>query len=114
MYQTLLECDDRPDIIKLGQNNICKMNYSKTDSKDLWIGYELGGETLQTLVFNVKGTFHNGQRMYSIEHQQFYNDVCFNSLLLKDLLKRIIHALYYLSKLRLVHADMKSENILIN
>jgi hypothetical protein len=90
----MMECDDIPLFIKLGYANICKMNFNKADSKDIWIGYELGGETLNTLLFNVKGAFHNGQRMYCIEHQQFYSDICFNTLLLKDLLKRILHALY--------------------
>jgi len=39
------------------------MKFKQIDSKDIWIGYEVGGDTLNNHLFNIKGSFHNGQRL---------------------------------------------------
>jgi len=66
------------------------MVYNSTDNKDIWIGYELGGNTLQNLTFTIKGTFNNGQRMYNIEHNKFLKDSIIELNILKDFIKRIL------------------------
>lgn len=63
MFESLKECDIEPSLISEGYSQICKMSYSKIDSKDIWIGYELGGTTLSKLTFDVKGGFDNGMRI---------------------------------------------------
>jgi len=57
MFESICECDIHPNIIKEGYSYISKMVYKKNDSKDMWIGYELGKQTLNKLTFNIKGTF---------------------------------------------------------
>lgn len=43
-----------------------------------------------------------------------YVDMCQNNQILKSMLKKLLSVLHYLSNLKLVHADIKPENILID
>lgn len=45
------------------------------EKKDVWLVYELGGNALSKMLFEVKGEFHNGERIYFINHQHFYSDL---------------------------------------
>jgi len=64
--------------------------YNSSDNKDIWIGYELGGSTLQNLTFTIKGTFQSGVRMYGIEHNKFLRDAVEHKSIMQDLIKRIL------------------------
>jgi len=50
-------------LVELGWRNLCKMQYRRIDKFDIWIGYELGGETLYKHTFKIRGAFENGVRM---------------------------------------------------
>lgn len=106
--------NDNPEVILEGYKYICKMVQYKNDKSDIWIGQELGAETLMKLTQKIRGSFENGGRMYNIDHEQMYTDMCQNNNILKSLLKKLLAVLHYLSCLKLVHADIKPENILID
>ena len=42
------------------------------DKSDFWLIYELGGPNLTKNLFDVKGQFHNGERIYHVQHNDFY------------------------------------------
>lgn len=44
------------------------------DKKDLWLVYELcHGRTLNEYLFDVKGEFYKGERLYFVHHGSFYH-----------------------------------------
>ena len=88
---------------------------SVEDRKDLWLIYELcEGRTLNELLFDVKGEFYKGERLYKVHHGSFYHDVRRNLNLLRDFLSRMCDALSLFAKLGSVHADLKPDNIIID
>jgi serine/threonine protein kinase len=87
---------------------------SVEDKKDLWLIYELcPGKTMNEHLFDVKGEFYKGERIYMVHHGSFYHAVRNNMLLLKELILRIVDALNLFAKLSIVHADLKPDNVLI-
>lgn len=70
MHDNLFIINDNPEVILEGYKYICKMVYNKIDKSDIWIGYELGSETLMKLTQKIRGSFENGARMYNIDHEQ--------------------------------------------
>ena len=43
------------------------------DKRDLWLIYELcEGKTMNDHLFDVKGEFFKGERIYMVHHGQFY------------------------------------------
>ena len=88
---------------------------SVEDKKDLWLIYELcPGKTLNEHLFDVKGEFYKGERIYMVHHGHFYHALRNNILLLKEFLIRMVDALNLFAKLSIVHADLKPDNILID
>ena len=88
---------------------------SVEDRKDLWLIYELcEGRTLNELLFEVKGEFYKGERLYKVHHGPFYHDVRMNLNLLRDFLSRMCDALSLFAKLSIVHADLKPDNIIVD
>ena len=85
---------------------------SVEDKKDFWLIYELcPGKTMNELLFDVKGEFYKGERIYMVHHSSFYFALRANILLLKEFLLRMIDALNLFAKLSIVHADLKPDNI---
>ena len=63
--------------------NICMMQDSVDDKKDLWLIYELvEGRTMNELMFEVKGEFYKGERIYMVHHSHFYHSLRTNLELL--------------------------------
>ena len=88
---------------------------SVEDKKDLWLIYELcPGKTMTELLFEVKGEFYKGERIYMVHHSHFYHAIRNNLLLVKEFLLRIVDALNLFAKLSIVHADLKPDNIIID
>jgi hypothetical protein len=47
---------------------------SVEDKKDLWLIYELcKGRNLNECLFEVKGEFYKGERIYGVHHWNFYH-----------------------------------------
>jgi serine/threonine protein kinase len=88
---------------------------SVEDKKDLWLIYELcPGKTMNEHLFDVKGEFYKGERIYMVHHGHFYHALRNNILLLKEFLLRMVDALNLFAKLSIVHADLKPDNILVD
>ena len=84
------------------------------DKKDLWLIYELcKGKTMNEHLFEVKGEFFKGERIYMIHHSNFYHMLRSNLHLLKEFLYRMCLALRMFTRNGIVHADLKPENIII-
>lgn len=64
-------------------------------------------------LFEVKGEFYEGQRVYMVHHSRFYHSMRTNLSLLRDFLGRVGLVLRMLARIGIVHADLKPENILI-
>jgi len=48
--------------------NIAKILDYSIQAKDVWIVYELGNQSLGKLLFDVKGEFFKGERIYNVGH----------------------------------------------
>lgn len=84
------------------------------DKKDLWLAYELApGRTMNELLFDVRGEFFKGERIYMVNHSNFYHCLRNDLELLKEYLFRMSCALSLFARLGIVHGDLKPENILI-
>jgi len=53
---------------------ICMLRDSVDDKRDLWLIYELcPGKTMNEHLFEVKGEFYKGERIYLVHHSNFYH-----------------------------------------
>ena len=77
-----------------GGENICKLLNFVEDKKDLWLIYELcSGKTLNEHLFDVKGEFYKGERIYLVNHSNLYHLMRNDHRLLTDFIKRMAHVL---------------------
>ena len=84
------------------------------EAKDLFLVYELcPGKTMNEHLFEVKGEFYEGQRIYKVNHGQLYHALRSNLNLLRSFLTRLCLALNMFARFGIVHADLKPENIII-
>jgi serine/threonine protein kinase len=66
------------------------------------------------MLFEVKGEFHKGERIYFINHQDFYFDLKSNKDLMRQFLLKLMQAFDLLQAHGIIHADIKSDNILVS
>eukprot|EP00347_Sterkiella_histriomuscorum_P022827 403337002 len=98
-----------------GQEHIAKLLDSVEDKKDLWLIYELcKGRSLNEQLFEVKGEFYKGERIYKVNHWSLYHSIRNTLPLIKDFVIRMSEALSLFNRLGIVHADLKPDNILID
>ena len=67
LYDFMEEVESHP-----GLESVAKLIDHIEDNKDFWLIYELGGQSLSKLLFDVKGEFYKGERIYFVNHQQAY------------------------------------------
>ena len=84
------------------------------DKNDLWLTYELGGITLTKNLFEVKGEFYKGERVYHCTYQDLYFALKQNRSVLIDFMTKMLQVFELLSALDIVHADLKPDNILVD
>jgi dual specificity tyrosine-phosphorylation-regulated kinase 2/3/4 len=84
------------------------------DKSDLWLTYELGGMTLTKNLFDVKGEFYKGERVYHCSYQDLYLALKSNRDVLIDFMTRMLQVFELLAALDIVHADLKPDNILVD
>ena len=49
-----------------GVKRITRLFNVLDEPKDVWLVYEVGGESLGSHLFTMKGQFHNGERVYNV------------------------------------------------
>jgi dual specificity tyrosine-phosphorylation-regulated kinase 2/3/4 len=97
-----------------GHKYISHLMEKINEKRDWWLVYELGGDSLSKMLFEVKGEFHNGERIYFINHQNFYFDIKKSKNLMRQFIQKLTHAFDLLQQQGIVHADVKSDNILVS
>lgn len=65
-------------------------------------------------LFNVKGEFYKGERIYMVHHSNLYHCIRNNMRLMMDFIFRITQVLHLFHEAGVVHADLKPDNILID
>lgn len=68
---------------------------------------------LSKALFNVKGEFYKGERIYNVNHSAVYFRLLKDPSKLSDFIRKVVLALQVFSKLQIVHFDLKPENILV-
>ncbi len=97
-----------------GSEHIAILEDSVEDKKDLWLIYEVcSGRNLNECLFEVKGEFFKGERVYGVKHWPFYHYLRTSATLMRDFIRRMCEALHLLFRLGIVHADLKPDNILV-
>ena len=98
-----------------GYANIVQLHACEETPRDVFCVFELGGKCLTKHLFEMKGEFSNGARIYRIVHQPFYQQMKSSVGLtnLRDFLRQMFSALEVLREVNIVHADIKPENILV-
>jgi dual specificity tyrosine-phosphorylation-regulated kinase 2/3/4 len=96
-----------------GIDYISKTLHIAETKTDVWIVMEFGGKSLSKALFDVKGEFHRGARIYCVHPQPFFESLKVDPTALKDFLRQILLALDVLNCYGVVHADLKPDNILI-
>ncbi|CDW87876.1 protein kinase domain containing protein [Stylonychia lemnae] len=98
-----------------GISSLCKLFDSKDDKQDLWLVFELCGKPLSKTMFDVKGEFYKGERIYQVLHKEdLYRALQINKgSVFKEFIKGMAQVLYMFQSAGIVHSDLKPENILI-
>mmetsp|Transcript_47529 Transcript_47529/g.62858 ORF Transcript_47529/g.62858 Transcript_47529/m.62858 type:complete len:167 (+) Transcript_47529:1638-2138(+) len=98
-----------PGILK-----IAKLHAVLDETRDVWLSYQVGGSCLTNLLFEVKGEFYKGERIYGVQHKDFYRALKTDKTVLVDLIRMLAEVFDVLAMFRIVHADIKPDNILVD
>ena len=97
----------------IGLSSIARLLSVVEENKDSWLVYEVGKQALGSLMFDVKGEFFRGERIYNVFHKDFFIALAQDLTILKDFLRLMAEVLDSLQERKVVHADLKPDNILI-
>lgn len=98
-----------------GIKSIARLLDEIEETKDFWLVYEVGSACLNKHLFDVKGEFYKGERVYLVNHTApFYQQLKQDKRLLSTLIRKIVETFSVLSELKIVHADIKPDNILVS
>ena len=87
----------------------------KEDKGDLWLIFEVCGKPLSKALFEVKGEFYRGERIYSVLHSADMYKIfeTGNCKYFKQFVMQMAFVLNLMQMSGLVHSDLKPENILV-
>jgi serine/threonine protein kinase len=102
------------EIKKWENENIVSYQFNVQDSKDWWVVYDVGGESLSKLLFEMKGEFFRGERIYNITRLPLFTTLKDSEEALKSLLRGVLNAVDQMSSKNIVHADLKPDNVLVD
>ena len=97
-----------------GVKSIAKLVTTKDTSSDLWLVFEKCGLPLTELLWELKGSFHKSERIYTCRRRSFWNAMNADHAVLKKFLRHTIEAIELISSSNVVHSDLKPDNILVN
>lgn len=69
---------------------------------------------MNELLYQVKGEFYKGERIYMVHHSDFYLAIRTNTSLLQSFILHVCKVLELFARLGIVHADLKPDNIMID
>lgn len=72
-----------------GIMSIAKLIDDIEDHKDYWLVYEVGSSSLGKHLYDVKGEFFKGERIYHVQHQAFYQCLKQNTDILRVLIQKM-------------------------
>lgn len=58
--------------------NITRFIDQIEESKDMWLVYDVGPTCFRKMLSDVKGEFYKGERVYKVQHLQFYKKLLNN------------------------------------
>ncbi|CAK85917.1 unnamed protein product (macronuclear) [Paramecium tetraurelia] len=96
-----------------GSKNLVRFLTYDIKPQDTWIFQEICGESLGNQLYDLKGKNINNERMYKLTHKPLYNTFRKDLTELKKLIRELAQALDLLQDQRIVHSDLKTENILV-
>ena len=76
--------------------------------------YEVGSHSLSKHLFDVKGEFYKGERIYHVQHQGFFQALKRDKSILKSFIRKVAEVFQVLSDFKIVHADIKPDNLLLS
>ena len=76
--------------------------------------YEVGSLPLSKLLYDVKGEFFKGERIYHVHHQQLNIATKKDRNVLRQLIQKLAEVFHVLSDAGVIHADIKPDNILVD
>mmetsp|Transcript_58174 Transcript_58174/g.127543 ORF Transcript_58174/g.127543 Transcript_58174/m.127543 type:complete len:549 (+) Transcript_58174:103-1749(+) len=97
-----------------GINHICRLFDFQETKRDLWLVMEYGGTCLTKMIFEIKGEFHRGERIYRVHHLPYFQDMKRDLNCLKHFLRQMCSAFHVLASHEIVHSDIKPDNILVD
>lgn len=96
-----------------GVAHIAKLlDYVET-KRDIWLVMEFGGVSLTRSAYEIKGEFHRGERLYRVNHLPLLESMKHDARVLKSVLRQLFSALCLFADHRIVHSDIKPDNILV-
>jgi serine/threonine protein kinase len=95
-------------------DNIIKLLDYVEDCNDFWLVFEKGGQNFGSLLFKLKGDFHNNERIYCIQKGIFLKYLFSNLKLFKEFLRKMLNFINFLTINGITHCDIKPDNILID
>lgn len=89
------------------------LDYQET-KRDIWLVMEFGGTSLTKMAYEIKGEFHRGERLYRVLHLPLLETMKRDLRVLKAVLRQLLSALCLFADHRVVHSDIKPDNILVD
>jgi|EP00942_MAST-04A_sp_MAST-4A-sp1_P007162 dual specificity tyrosine-phosphorylation-regulated kinase 2/3/4 len=97
-----------------GIRSIAKLITTIDTSTDLWLVFEKCGIPLTELLWELKGSFHKGTRIYTCRRRSFWKAMKQDTNVLRKFLLKLFEALELISDSNTVHSDLKPDNVLVN